>query len=426
MNHGTKPTLKLFTTLAAIVVVIGFVALPGAGAAGDPTDPWSDQEVLLVYELNRARWNPNELAVAAGVDPTTILPRPPLAPNLLLAVSAGFRSDEMAEHAYLAHQSAVTGMWPNEVVRSFGYELPAEWGDDYNFIESVNAGSPDPLSVVGSFIPSPSHMVHIMGQEWFSTHLEIGVGMHPDTPIWTIHTAYREDADRFLTGVVYDDLNGNDRLDLGEGLPGVEVRVGTRRTFTTAGGAWSMSVARGLHQVSARGGDFSGASAAMVRINRFNVQVDFVSGVRTPQVFAYDLCRGQEPTILGTSGDDVIYGTPDADVIHGFSGNDLIYGLEGDDVICGGNGNDVISGDAGRDVLVGGSGDDQLTGSYGADTLFGQRGEDRASGGRSDDRLNGGIGSDELRGGEGSDLAIGGSGDDACFGSEHIRACTEG
>ena len=80
---------------------------------------------------------------------------------------------------------------------------------------------------------------------------------------------------------------------------------------------------------------------------------------------------GQEATIVGTNGDDVIQGTPGRDIIHGRKGNDLIRGHGGNDVLCGGMGNDTLLGGAGRDVLHGGSGKDVLRGGKGPDTLNG-------------------------------------------------------
>ena len=43
-------------------------------------------------------------------------------------------------------------------------------------------------------------------------------------------------------------------------------------------------------------------------------------------------CAGEEVTILGTSGDDLLIGTDGPDVIRGLEGNDLIFGLDGDDI----------------------------------------------------------------------------------------------
>jgi Ca2+-binding RTX toxin-like protein len=81
-------------------------------------------------------------------------------------------------------------------------------------------------------------------------------------------------------------------------------------------------------------------------------------------------CDGQEATIVGTDGDDVMTGT---------TGNDVIVGLKGGDNLSGHGGNDRLFGQQGKDVLDGGvggccarpanDGDDFLSGGQGHDVL---------------------------------------------------------
>ena len=136
-------------------------------------------------------------------------------------------------------------------------------------------------------------------------------------------------------------------------------------------------------------------------------------------------CKGLNPTIFGTSGDDFLQGTPGADVIHGLGGNDKINGLGGDDIICGGDGNDELEGASGNDTLLGGNGHDKLWGSDGDDKLYGKAGNDileghgghdYLEGGYGNDHLSGGDGNDELQGIGGSNTLVGGSGNDKLFG----------
>ena len=136
-------------------------------------------------------------------------------------------------------------------------------------------------------------------------------------------------------------------------------------------------------------------------------------------------CAGRVPTIVGTSGDDVIVGTTGNDIIDGLGGNDEIHGLEGDDIICGNNGVDVIYGGDGDDRLFGGSAIDTLYGDAGRDELRGNTGRDRLYGGSDDDVLYGGMHADKLYGNGGADLLLGGhdrdvvrggAGDDTLYG----------
>jgi Ca2+-binding RTX toxin-like protein len=107
-------------------------------------------------------------------------------------------------------------------------------------------------------------------------------------------------------------------------------------------------------------------------------------------------CFGEDPTIVGTPGDDFIEGTPGDDVIVGLGGDDIIFGRGGDDLICGGRGDDL---------LYGNRGDDRLHGQGGRDRLRGGPGADQLDGGRGRDRVHGGVGWDTCIGGAGIDTA---------------------
>jgi Ca2+-binding RTX toxin-like protein len=198
-----------------------------------------------------------------------------------------------------------------------------------------------------------------MGQGWFGTHEEIGVGAHLGDRIWTILTGTQGTDTLFLTGVAYSDRNGNQRMDLGEGLPGVTITAAGQSTLTNAGGGWSLpATSPGRYEVSAAGGSFLGQSTVAVWVTEFNVEVDFISTAAravsprtqvrlrraTPRPRSWHRLRG------------VIYGTPGDDVIIGGAGNDSIDGGAGNDTICGGRGEDVLIGGAGQDVLIGGPG----------------------------------------------------------------------
>lgn len=387
-----RGSLLILVTALALIAAAAF-RTPEADAAIDPVV----EAQLVVYEINRARWGPAAFAAETNSSvPSDVLPRPPVALNQALAESATFKANEMARFGYFAHQSAATGKWPNQLARDAGYPLPSWWSDDANYIESLNSGSSVPIRVVGSFANSPSHRRHIFGEGTFADYVEIGVGRSDSSNYWAVHTGMRDNPLLFVTGVVYSDDNRNGRMDLGEGLPGVTVTAGSRQAKTNAGGGYSIEVADGKRVISASGGSLGGSrNEALVRVNGFNVGVDFVSDAR-PLVRTYQLCKGLEPTILGTSGPDVLRGTNGRDVIVGLGGADTIYGLGGNDVICGGGGNDTIYGDAGDDRIFGGSGKDVIEGGAGRNSLSGGRGNDLivASAG---DKVRGGAGVNEVR-----------------------------
>lgn len=116
----------------------------------------------------------------------------------------------------------------------------------------------------------------------------------------------------------------------------------------------------------------------------------FRSSDHDPLVLGVDLaesCDGRRPTIVGTSGRDVLAGTRGPDVIMGLGGDDVLLGGRADDVLCGGDGDDL---------LIGGLGDDRLLGGFGDDRLFGDLGNDDLIGGPGVDELRQGPGAGQL------------------------------
>ncbi len=342
------------TAVFAGAVLLALSTGVAHGVTAAPAGGWSPEEQQFVYELNRARWDPSTVGLASG----TLLPAPPLAISETLGSAARFRADEMATFDYFAHQSPVTGDWPNAVARDHGYTLPVLWPDAANNIESIHYGSATLSGALQSLIDSPAHRLHLMGQGWYGIHREIGVGAELDEHLWSILTATDGTGTLFLTGVAYSDRNSNGRMDLGEGLPGVTVTAGGYSASTNAGGGWAIPVKPGTYRVALSGGPLPGKVFGVVRVGRFNIGIDFVSGRDRAEVHAYTTCAGRYPTILGTDGNDRLQGTPGADVIAGLGGHDIIDGGDGHDILCGGPGDDVLIGGAGRDALRGGSGND--------------------------------------------------------------------
>ncbi|WP_426241460.1 FG-GAP-like repeat-containing protein [Nocardioides sp. LHG3406-4] len=127
-------------------------------------------------------------------------------------------------------------------------------------------------------------------------------------------------------------------------------------------------------------------------------------------------CHGEDATIVGTLGADVLRGTPGRDVIAGLGGDDRVVSLDGDDLICGGTGDDRLQGGRGADLVIGGAGADELRGGSDDDRLVGRKGDDSLTGGRGADRLTGNHGQDRLGGGSGKDVLAGGPATDELAG----------
>ena len=249
-------------------------------------------EQLMVYLINRARHDPVAYQVERGlpVDLSYVTPRPPLAVNNRLFASAQFHAKEMATYNYFGHQSQVTGDWPNKMARDQGYNLPDDWTNDGNYIESLVAGThidtPAALAtlIVDEGIDPPGHRIHLLGIDGFNAdNREIGVGyaVNPSAyyvHYWAIHATRVDPANQFLTGVVFSDTNANRRYDLNEGLPNVIISTGSLSTTTNSAGGWSLPIPNGQYVVTASGGSFVGTSTVPIAVNSANVEIDFISG----------------------------------------------------------------------------------------------------------------------------------------------------
>jgi|GEM_PF-4581353 hypothetical protein len=260
----------------------------------------------FLYMLNRARHDPAayQREQSLSADLSNVAPRQPLAFSDLLRASSQFHSDEMAEHNYFDHQSAVTGQWPNANARDFGYPLPDSWANDKNNIESIAAGYSDARTALNGLLESQGHRNHLLGvSSFFAANIEGGVGYAKDTSAafthyWSVHLARRTKPQVFLTGVVFDDLNDNGTYDPGEGSPGIRVSLPDRETLTNEAGGWSLIASRDTTNKLKWHGPF-GERAILVDVADQNREVDARIDSMTAQVDFGDwvsLRDGTEPS----------------------------------------------------------------------------------------------------------------------------------
>ena len=111
---------------------------------------------------------------------------------------------------------------------------------------------------------------------------------------------------------------------------------------------------------------------------------------------------GNNDTLSGGDGADLIYGQGGNDQIFGGTGADSLYGGLGNDTLTGGAGRDTISGGDGVDTIYGGAGNDTIDGGNRSDVVYGGTGDDiitDTGGASSDDTIYGGAGNDQIYGG---------------------------
>lgn len=268
-----------------------------------PVDP-TDQEQLGIYTLNRARNDPTAYGTSIGFDLSAVPAQPPLAMNRNLVGSARFHSEEMFDHHYYAHVSAITGLGANAMAVQNGYDafgngFGFNWGST-NTMESIARGVnqlPSVLNalsalVIDNNVPGAGHRVHLMAMSsQFQAHREIGIGIATGTDsfpefnlpkllptrLYSLHTANRGAGTQFLTGVVFRDRNGNLRYDVGEGIGGAAISLSTGGTTESLpSGGYSMPVTPGFKTVTCAGDGWIARSPLTVGAD--NVEIDFHFG----------------------------------------------------------------------------------------------------------------------------------------------------
>ena len=245
--------------------------------------PVTAEEQQFVYEVNEARRDPAAYAAAhlSGSTATIVSgfgAMPPLAIDETLSDAAQARSDDMYNDRYFAHWNPTTGFGPSEALAQVGYSWTS-WGENIG-LRYTSAR----WMLIGFLSSNSGHRESVMGQgSTQSRFKEIGVGTRLSTGdptyygIWTVSLAKPSGYQPIITGVVYDDANDNGRMELGEGLPGVTVKAGSKTATTNAGGGFSLRTGSGSYSVTASGGGLPSALAAAADVGSENVWVEFVA-----------------------------------------------------------------------------------------------------------------------------------------------------
>ena len=258
------------------------------------------------------------------------------------------------------------GSSPSQRMTRAGYDFSGSWASAENIAWASLRGAPGLQDEVqflhASLMNSPGHRTNLLND----TYREIGIGFQTgqyeswDSAFVTQNFALTR-SQPFLTGVAFEDRDGDRLYDPGEGTGGGVVSAvsstGTRySTQTTTSGGYGMEVPAGTYTVT-----FSGGSPRQVTVQTDNVKVDLVKG---------------SAATIGSAGDNTLYGSSAADTIKGLGGDDRLFGMAsadrefggaGKDLLSGGAGSDFLFGERGRDVLVGDSGNDVLAGGLDAD-----------------------------------------------------------
>lgn len=324
----------------------------------------------------------------------------PLAFNGHLNDAAGRHSDWMATFDNFSH-TGDGGSRPGERMIEAGYKALQAWGENIagRFVGLPSGFQDEVDRLHNQFWNSPSHKSIMLD----GNYREVGIGLTFDKFAWVTED-FAKSGNVFLTGIVYDDRDGDRSYDVGEGLGGIDITAKAEdgsvyRTETWGSGGYSLDLDPGTYRVTFSGG--IEPVSHTVSLSNQNVRIamrdpsaprvvegpsdgEGAGGVDAPAPAptppsgnAPHPTPAPQPTpapshvLAGTERTDTLFGTHKAETLLGRGGNDLLLG---------GAGNDHIDGQAGSDILIGGPGKDifafsSLVGGY--DTVYFERGQDK-------------------------------------------------
>lgn len=409
--------------------------------------PISAAEQLLIEYINRARLDPLGeaerfgISLNEGLSAGTISadPKQPVAPNAELERAAVNHSRWMLSTDTFSH-TGVGGSSPGDRMEAANYAFTGRWGWAENISYRASTGSVSEIANAPShhrgLFESSGHRVNILRDEATEIGMGLETGRFSNGRDWnatmlTEKFAFAGDK-TFVTGVAYDDRDGDAFYDPGEGIGGLRI-WGEGGTATMAAGGYALETTGDWAGLTLDMG--AGRAQVWLNVEEGNAKLDIVGRDRVESstdtvvsgaIREARLLGVDDVNLTGTDGNERLYGNVGNNRIHGGDGHDVLRGGGGHDTLIGGNGDDVAVALWGRDLLLGWAGDDTLDGDAGNDRLFGHAGDDNLMGGAGRDVLVGGAGSDVLRGQDqddrvfgqlGNDRLSGDDGNDALFGN---------
>ena len=317
-------------------------------------------EQLILELINRARLDPNAEASRLGISLNKDLSpgqisgdsKQPLAYNSTLNNAAAGHSNWMLANNVFSHTGA-GGSDPGDRMAAAGYQFSGNWTWGENIAWNGTTGTLNVLQAAHSahdgLFDSAGHRLNILNDNF----KEIGVGA--ETGNYRGYNAFmltenfaKSGSGSFITGVAYNDNNGDSFYSIGEGRGGVNVSFregssGLGSTSTWSAGGYALKTTEtGNITVTFSGGGLPAAVTATVVLANENVKVDLIGTTRIESSVTTTL--GQNARTLELLGTDDIDGT----------GNELsntIIGNAGDNFLStgGGTGHDVLRGMAGND-----------------------------------------------------------------------------
>ena len=415
--------------------------------------PLTNTEQYLVELINRARLDPEAEAARLGTPLNADVAGPPLtgesrqvlSPNVFLDAAAEAHAQWMIDTDTFSHIGA-GGSTPPERMSAAGYLFTGNWAYGENI---AYWGGQPPLDLEQAVLAhhrdlwgSADHRVNLLNGDFREFGLAQAVGLFAiEGTQYTMSLLAEEFAAtgnaHYLTGVAYDDSDGDDFYSPGEGIAGVQVSGNGGRFTSAAAGGYTVGVRPGQVQgsLTALSGLYRDYSA---NLSQGNGKLDLSWSEGALRLFtSVSLSLGagdlavSELRALGRDAIDLA-GAEGAERLIGNAADNRLTGGGARDTLQGGDGDDLLGGGRYGDMLLGGTGDDTVTGGLGADAAWlgagndvffddtqgGPQGNDSVTGGDGDDTVYGGAGWDWISGGLGHDVLTGGKGGDALYGGD--------
>ena len=299
-----------FASFAIIVLMFSTILLPlimfapiarAALTLYNSGNPTPDEQLVLEY-INRARANPVAEGQRLGIDiheglsdPTLVGPRPPLAMNPILLNIATAHTQDMYNQNYFSHNDP-NGTTPFDRMTHAGYNY-AMAGENMAGGVDTTSNQLEDFMMVDSGTPGRPHRVNLLDIFPYPCgappciYSEVGIGyLNAQTPNGQgLSSLITEDfgatgyTGPFLLGVVYNDQNGNNFYDIGEGISGVTItpNTGTYYAVSSTSGGYAIPIgSSGTITVTASGPGF-GPITKTVTLTGTNIKVDFTASSQT-------------------------------------------------------------------------------------------------------------------------------------------------
>lgn len=296
----------------------------------------------------------------------------PLAFDGNLNKSAENHSTWMIATDTFSHTGA-GGSNPGDRMTAAGYQFTGSWAWAEN-IAWMSTRAPAGLldeaeQLHTSLMNSTGHRANLLND----TYREIGIGFEVGQysryeGAFVTQNFARTASNPFLTGVAFDDLDGDKRYDINEGLDSFTVSAKNNvtgaitTTKTSPAGGYELELTAGSYTISFSSSGFA-TTTLQASIGSKNVKLDLIDPVvssgNNPSTPSPTPTPSPQPTTInGTSRSDTLIGTAGDDILSGLGSSDKLHGGAGNDIIGGGRGNDTLWGGPGKDILTGGPGKD--------------------------------------------------------------------